>query len=73
MSFEKAFDAIRTARVDGLQVGGSPFFVTHSQKIIEFAAREQPPAIYWWRGFPEVGGLMSNGIDWDEVYRNAPA
>ena len=54
--FEKAFEAIRTARVDAIRVGSSPFFVTHRQRIIEFAARERLPAIYWWRGFSDAGG-----------------
>jgi len=71
--FEKAFEAIRIARVDAIRVNGSPFFVTHRQRITEFAARERLPAIYWWRGFSDAGGLMSYGIDGVEVYRNATA
>jgi putative tryptophan/tyrosine transport system substrate-binding protein len=69
----KAFEAIRTARVDAILVGASPFFVAHRQRIVEFAARERLPAIYWWRGFSDSGGLMSYGIDWVEVYRRAGA
>ena len=71
--FEKAFEAIRIARVDAIRVNGSPFFVTHRQRIIEFAAKERLPAIYWWRGFSDSGGLMSYGVDGVELYRNAPA
>ena len=71
--FEKAFEAIRTARADAIRVAGSPFFVTHRQRIIEFAAMERLPAIYWWRGFSDSGGLMSYGRDAVEPYRNAPA
>jgi putative tryptophan/tyrosine transport system substrate-binding protein len=61
--FEKAFEAIRTARVDAIRVAGSPFFVTHMQRIIEFAAKERLPAIYWRRDFSDAGGLMSYGSD----------
>src|SRR5262249_13801297 len=71
--FETAFEAIRAARAEAIRVGGSPFFVTHRQRIIEFAARERLPAIYWWRGFSDAGGLMSYGQDPVEMYRNAPA
>jgi putative ABC transport system substrate-binding protein len=76
--FEEAFDEIRAARVDaarvdGLFLGGSPFFPTHQQRIIEFAARERLPAISYWRGFADSGGLMSYGIDWGEAFRHAPA
>ena len=69
--FEKAFEAIRTARVDAIRVAGSPFFVTHMQRIIEFAAKERLPAIYWRRDFSDAGGLMSYGSDPVELYRNA--
>src|SRR5262249_2305933 len=33
--FETAFEAIRAARAEAIRVGGSPFFVTHRQRIIE--------------------------------------
>jgi ABC-type uncharacterized transport system substrate-binding protein len=69
--FAEAFKAIRAARADAIRVNGSPFFVTHGQRIIEFAARERLPVIGWWRGFPDSGGLMSYGVDGVEVYRNA--
>jgi len=69
--FEKAFDAMRAARVDAIRVNGSPFFMSHRQRIIEFAARERIPAIYWSRRFSDAGGLMSYGVDGVEVYRNA--
>jgi putative ABC transport system substrate-binding protein len=55
--FEEAFDAIRTARVDGLLLSGSSFFAAYRQRIIEFAARERLPAIAYWRGFSDSGGL----------------
>jgi putative ABC transport system substrate-binding protein len=69
--FEEAFKAIRAARVDAIRVNGSPFFVTHRQRIIEFAARERLPASGWWRGFSDSGGLMSYGVDGVEVYRKS--
>jgi putative ABC transport system substrate-binding protein len=71
--FDKAFDSIRKTRIDALFVGGSPFFWTHRSRIIEFAARERLPAMYWYRGFAESGGLMSYGVDWVDLYRHAGA
>jgi putative ABC transport system substrate-binding protein len=70
---EKAFEKIRTARVDAIWVGSFGFSVAQRGRIIQFAARERLPAIYWWRGFSESGGLISYGVDWVEVYRRAPA
>jgi putative tryptophan/tyrosine transport system substrate-binding protein len=70
-SFDKAFQAIKKARVDALYVGASPFFVTERTRIIDFAARERLPAVYWWRGFAESGGLMAYSIDWADLYRRS--
>ena len=69
--FEKAFTTIRRSRVDAIFVGGSPFFLTHQREISEFAASERLPAVYWNRSFVEVGGLVSFGTDWSDLYRRA--
>ena len=44
-------------------------FLTHRQLIADLAARFRVPAIYPYREFVEVGGLMSYGIDQADVYR----
>jgi putative tryptophan/tyrosine transport system substrate-binding protein len=71
VGFERAFAAIRRARVNALYVGGSSFFWTQRRELIEFAAKERLPAVYWERGFVESGGLMSYGTDWTYIYRRA--
>ena len=70
-AFETAFASIRQAQVGGIVLGGSPFFWGNRQKIIEFAAKENLPAIYWDRIFPESGGLMSYGPDFADIDRRA--
>jgi putative ABC transport system substrate-binding protein len=70
-SLDKAFQSIKKARVDALYVGASPFFLTERARIIDFAARERLPAVYWSRGFAESGGLMAHGIDWADLYRRS--
>jgi len=45
--------------------------LAHRQKIIEFAAKESLPAMYWERIFAESGGLMSYGPDLADVVRRA--
>ena len=69
--FEKAFSGIRKARADALYVGGGQFFPTNRRKIVEFAAKERLPAVYWDRSFAESGGLISYGTDWVYLYRRA--
>jgi len=69
--FEAAFASIRRARVDAIVLGGSPFFWANRRKIIEFAAKEHLPAMYWDRIYAESGGLMSYGPDWADLDRRA--
>jgi len=69
--FETAFASIQRTRVDAIVLGGSPFFWANRRKIIEFAAKENLPAMYWDRIFAESGGLMSYGSDHADIDRRA--
>ena len=69
--FETAFVSIQRARVGAIILGGSPFFWANRQKILEFAAKENLPAIYWDRIYTESGGLMSYGLDYADIDRRA--
>jgi len=69
--FETAFASIQRARVGAIILGGSPFFWANRRKIIEFAAKENLPAMYWDRIFAESGGLMSYGSDYGDIDRRA--
>jgi putative ABC transport system substrate-binding protein len=43
----------------------------HSRLIAELAAEHRIPAIYPYRDFVEVGGLLSYGVDRVDLYRRA--
>jgi putative tryptophan/tyrosine transport system substrate-binding protein len=43
----------------------------HSRLIVELAARHQTPAIYPYRDFVALGGLLSYGVDRADLYRRA--
>lgn len=58
---DKALDAIRQARVQGLITDGDPLTDSHSRRIVEFAATQRLAGIYPRRSFAERGGLMSFG------------
>src|SRR5215470_12992278 len=69
--FETVFASIRRTRVNAIFLGGSPFFWGERRKIIEFAAKEHLPAMYWDRIYAESGGLMSYGPDYADLTRRA--
>jgi putative ABC transport system substrate-binding protein len=55
--------------VDGIVGSEAAEFLTYRQLIVDLAARHRLPAIYPYREFVEVGGLMAYGIDLVDVMR----
>ena len=47
-----------------------PFFAER-KRIVELAVKYRFPGIYSQDEFVEVGGLMSYGVDYDDLYRRA--
>ena len=43
----------------------------HREQIVSLAARYHLPTVYPFRWFAEIGGLLSYGIDTDDMYRRA--
>lgn len=66
---EKTFDAIKKQGVDALIVSDSGELLAYRQLIADLAVRSRIPAIYPFREFVEVGGLMSYGIDLADTMR----
>jgi len=64
--------AVTTVRgTDGVLMLESPFFTTHRARFAELAARSRLPAIYGQKEYVAVGGLMSYGTDFQDLYRRA--
>jgi putative ABC transport system substrate-binding protein len=63
---DSAVKAVR--RADGLPLLESPFFTTHRTRFAELAVRSRLPAIYGQREYVDVGGLMSFGTDFRDLY-----
>jgi putative ABC transport system substrate-binding protein len=56
-----------------LLVIADPFFTAQRSQLVALAARHRIPTMYYQRGFPEVGGLMSYGSYRTEDYRQLGA
>jgi putative ABC transport system substrate-binding protein len=71
------FDTVIAAQArepnSGLIVMPDTFTVAHRVEITSLAARYRLPAIYPFRLFAEVGGLLSYGIDLTDNFRRAAA
>jgi putative ABC transport system substrate-binding protein len=57
--------------ISGLIVMPDGFMNVHRAEIVSLAARHRVPAIYPWRFFPELGGLMSYGNEQRDSFRLA--
>jgi putative ABC transport system substrate-binding protein len=68
---DAAFEDLVAFRADALIVSSDPFFTSRRNQIVELAARRAMPAIYGWREFADVGGLMSYGTNLADSYRLA--
>jgi putative tryptophan/tyrosine transport system substrate-binding protein len=66
---ERTFAAMEKEGVDGLIVGEHAEFLAYRELIADLAARFRVPAIYPYREFVEVGGLMSYGVDTGDLMR----
>ena len=68
---ESAIAAQARAPNGGLIVMPEPFIVAHRAEVIALAARYRLPAVYPFRFFAELGGLLSYGNDQTDNFRRA--
>ncbi len=71
VDLEAAFKSATAWRADALLVLASPFLNANRETVVEWAARQHLPATYEAKTFVEVGGLMSYGPSFPDMYRRA--
>ena len=68
---DRAIASLGADRTSGLVVMPDSFNVVHRDRIIAAAARHAVPAIYPYRYMAAAGGLMSYGVDLQDMYVRA--
>jgi putative ABC transport system substrate-binding protein len=68
---EAAFETIVKQRLGGVIVMPDPFFFYRREQIVSLAVRHPIPAIYPFREFAQLGGLMSYGSYPGELFQQA--
>jgi ABC-type uncharacterized transport system substrate-binding protein len=70
-SLERAFQTAKRKQLEAMITAtGRPFFAER-RTIVELASKYQLPAIYPQREFVDDGGLMSYGVDFDDLLRKS--
>jgi len=68
---ESAFQTAKQKQVGAIMTTINFNFFGERKWIVELASRYRLPAIYFSKEFVDDGGLMSYGVDYDDLYRRA--
>jgi putative ABC transport system substrate-binding protein len=68
---ENSLPELMKQRPQALFVGSSGWFEDNPRQFLDFALKTRLPTLYVRREYVEMGGIMSYGIDYREMYRNA--
>src|SRR5262249_31469424 len=69
--YRRAFAAIREQGVDALAIPAGADIFIHRRLIVELVEELRLPAVYPFRDFAYIGGLMAYAVDIEEMFRHA--
>ena len=68
---ESAFQTAKQKQVGAIMTITTRRFFAERKRIVELTSKYRLPAIYFQKEFVDGGGLMSYGVDYDDLYRRA--
>jgi ABC-type uncharacterized transport system substrate-binding protein len=69
---EIAFQTAKQKHVNGIMTMVGRDFLAERKRIVDLASQHRLPAIYFQKEFVDEGGLMSYGVDYEDLFRRAP-
>jgi putative ABC transport system substrate-binding protein len=70
-SLESAFKTAKQKQVGAIMITPGRRFAAERKRIVELAGKYRLPAIYFSKEYVDAGGLMSYGVDFDDLFRRA--
>jgi putative tryptophan/tyrosine transport system substrate-binding protein len=70
-ALESAFQTAKQKQVNAIMTTTNRYFFAERKRIVELAGKYRLPAIYFQKEFVDEGGLMSYGVDYDDLFRRA--
>ena len=68
---ENAFQTAKQKQAGAILATATRAYFAERKRFVELAGKYRLPAIYFQKEFVDVGGLMSYGVDYDDLFRNA--
>ena len=68
---ESAFQTAKQKQVNAIITIPTRRFFAERKRIVELATKYRLPAIYFQKEFVDEGGLMSYGVDYEDLYQHA--
>jgi putative tryptophan/tyrosine transport system substrate-binding protein len=66
-----ALGTLSARPTSALLVGADPFFMVQREQLVALVTQQKIPAVYPFREFADVGGLMSYGTNIANAYRQS--
>jgi putative ABC transport system substrate-binding protein len=69
--FEGAFSSAKKRGAEAINVMASPILFAYRKELVDLSAKHRLPGMYENKEFVEIGGLLSYGANFDDLYHRA--